>query len=185
MVSYISPGIIEDTRAQGDRHASGTIIANSIQSCQGSAIIKSINGEYVGNSLFSNSKVVDANGGVIANYVESSKNNDIAQIGNIKAYFSGNYVMSNKNSAYGGVMSNFYIKSDSYYKNAIIDSINSTFENNYAKTESTDSTKGAYGGAIANIAIIKAINNSVFKNNYAISDGGSNASGVLYILCKI
>lgn len=227
--SYISPRTIEETRAQGDRHASGAIIANSIQSCQGSAIIKSINGEYVGNSLFSNSRVVDAsggvisnsingqgnafvgigytldennnrvpvedailgtyknnyvqsvvlvaNGGVIANYVESSKNNDIAQIGNIKAYFSGNYVMSNKNSAYGGVISNFYMKSDSYYKNAIIDSINSTFENNYAKTKSTDSTKGAYGGAIANIAIIKAINNSVFKNNYAISYGGSNASG--------
>lgn len=229
MESYISPRTIEETRAQGDRHASGAIIANSIQSCQGSAIIKSINGEYVGNSLFSNSRVVDAsggvisnsingqgnafvgigytldennnrvpvedailgtyknnyvqsvvlvaNGGVIANYVESSKNNDIAQIGNIKAYFSGNYVMSNKNSAYGGVISNFYMKSDSYYKNAIIDSINSTFENNYAKTKSTDSTKGAYGGAIANIAIIKAINNSVFKNNYAISYGGSNASG--------
>lgn len=227
--SYISPRTIEETRAQGDRHASGAIIANSIQSCQGSAIIKSINGEYVGNSLLSNSRVVDAsggvisnsingqgnafvgigytldennnrvpvedailgtyknnyvqsvvlvaNGGVIANYVESSKNNDIAQIGNIKAYFSGNYVMSNKNSAYGGVISNFYMKSDSYYKNAIIDSINSTFENNYAKTKSTDSTKGAYGGAIANIAIIKAINNSVFKNNYAISYGGSNASG--------
>ena len=227
--SYISPRTIEETRAQGDRHASGAIIANSIQACQGSAIIKSINGEYVGNSLFSNSRVVDAsggvisnsingqgnafvgigytldennnrvsvedailgtyknnyvqsvvlvaNGGVIANYVESSKNNDIAQIGNIKAYFSGNYVMSNKNSAYGGVISNFYMKSDSYYKNAIIDSINSTFENNYAKTKSTDSTKGAYGGAIGNIAIIKAINNSVFKNNYAISYGGSNASG--------
>ncbi len=227
--SYISPRAIEDIRAQSDRHASGAIIANSIQSCQGSAIIKSINGEYVGNSLFSNSKVVDAsggvisnsingqgnafvgigytldennnripvkdailgtyknnyvqsvvlvaNGGVIANYVESSKNNDIAQIGNIKAYFSGNYVLSNRNSAYGGVISNFYMKSDSYYKNAIIDSINSTFENNYAKTKSTDSTKGAYGGAIGNIAIIKAINNSVFKNNYAISAGGSNASG--------
>ena len=227
--SYISPRTIEDTRAQGDRHASGAIIANSIQACQGSAIIKSINGEYIGNSLFSNSRIVDAsggvisnsingqgnafvgigytldennnrvpvenailgtyknnyvqsvvlvaNGGVIANYVESSKNNDIAQIGNIKAYFSGNYVMSNKNSAYGGVISNFYMKSDSYYKNAIIDSINSTFENNYAKTKSTDSTKGAYGGAIGNIAIIKAINNSVFKNNYAISNGGSNAAG--------
>lgn len=227
--SYISPRTIEETRAQGDRHASGGIIANSIQACQGSAIIKSINGEYVGNSLFSNSRVVDAsggvisnsingqgnafvgigytldennkiipvadailgtyknnyvqsvvlvaNGGVIANYVESSKNNDIAQIGNIKAYFSGNYVMSNKNSAYGGVISNFYMKSDSYYKNAIIDSINSTFENNYAKTKSTDSTKGAYGGAIANIAIIKAINNSVFKNNYAMSVGGSTAAG--------
>lgn len=227
--SNISPSTIEDIRAQSDRHASGAIIANSIQSCQGSAIIKSINGEYVGNSLFSNSKVVDAsggvisnsingqgdafvgigytldennnrisvedailgtyknnyvqsvvlvaNGGVIANYVESSKNNDIAQIGNIKAYFSGNYVLSDRNSAYGGAISNFYMKSDSYYKNAIIDSINSTFENNYAKTKSTDSTKGAYGGAIGNIAIIKAINNSVFKNNYAISDGGSNASG--------
>ena len=227
--SYISPRTIEDARAQGDRHASGAIIANSIQACQGSAIIKSINGEYIGNSLFSNSRIVDAsggvisnsingqgnafvgigytldennnrvpvenailgtyknnyvqsvvlvaNGGVIANYVESSKENDIAQIGNIKAYFSGNYVMSNKNSAYGGVISNFYMKSDSYYKNAIIDSINSTFENNYAKTKSTDSTKGAYGGAIGNIGIIKAINNSVFKNNYAISSGGSNASG--------
>lgn len=227
--SYISPRTIEETRAQGDRHASGGIIANSIQACQGSAIIKSINGEYVGNSLFSNSRVVDAsggvisnsingqgnafvgigytldennnrvpvedailgtyknnyvqsvvlvaNGGVIANYVEYSKDNDIAQIGNIKAYFSGNYVMSNKNSAYGGVISNFYMKSDSYYKNAIIDSINSTFENNYAKTKSTDSTKGAYGGAIANIAIIKAINNSVFKNNYAMSVGGSTAAG--------
>lgn len=227
--SYISPRTIEETRAQGDRHASGAIIANSIQACQGSAIIKSINGEYVGNSLFSNSRVVDAsggvisnsingqgnafvgigytldennnrvpvedailgtyknnyvqsvvlvaNGGVIANYVESSKDNDIAQIGNIKAYFSGNYVMSNKNSAYGGVISNFYMKSDSYYKNAIIDSINSTFENNYAKTKSTDSTKGAYGGAIVNTATIKAINNSIFKNNYASSINGSSAHG--------
>ncbi len=229
LVSYISPRTIEDTRAQGDRHASGAIIANSIQSCQGSAIIKSINGEYVGNSLFSNSRVADAsggvisnsingqgnafvgigytldennnivpvkdailgtyknnyvqsavlvaNGGVIANYVEYSKDNDIAQIGNIKAYFSGNYVESNKNSAYGGAISNFYMKSDSYNKNAIIDSINSTFENNYAKTQSTDSTKGAFGGAIANIAIIKSINNSIFKNNYAMSVGGSTAAG--------
>lgn len=227
--SYISPRTIEDTRAQGDRHASGAIIANSIQSCQGSAIIKSINGEYVGNSLFSNSRVADAsggvisnsingqgnafvgigytldennkiipvkdailgtyknnyvqsavlvaNGGVIANYVEYSKDNDIAQIGNIKAYFSGNYVESNKNSAYGGAISNFYMKSDSYNKNAIIDSINSTFENNYAKTQSTDSTNGAFGGAIGNIAIIKSINNSIFKNNYAMSVGGSTAAG--------
>ena len=227
--NFISPRTIEETRAQGDRHASGTIIANSIQACQGNAIIKSINGEYVGNSLFSNSKTVDAsggvisnsingqgnafvgigytldennniipvenailgtyknnyvqsvalsaNGGVIANYVESSKENDIARIGNIKAYFEGNYVLSNKNSAYGGAISNFYMKSDSYYKNAIIDSINSTFENNYAETRSTDSTKGAYGGAIVNTATIKAINNSIFKNNYAISDGGSNAAG--------
>lgn len=37
--SYISPRTIEDARAQGDRHASGAIIANSIQACQGSAII--------------------------------------------------------------------------------------------------------------------------------------------------
>lgn len=227
--STISTSTSGEIKALSGRHASGGIIANSIQYCQGNAIIKSINGEYIGNSLVSKSKIMDAsggvisnsisgtgnafvgigytldennnrvpvenailgtyknnyvqsvvlvaNGGVIANYVESSKNNDIAQIGNIKAYFSGNYVMSNKNSAYGGVISNFYMKSDSYYKNAIIDSINSTFENNYAKTKSTDSTKGAYGGAIANIAIIKAINNSVFKNNYAISNGGSNAAG--------
>ena len=69
------------------------------------------------------------------------------------------------------------MKSNSYYKNAIIDSINSTFENNYAKTKSIDSTNGAYGGAISNTATINAINNSIFKNNYAISDGGSNAAG--------
>ena len=227
--STISTSTSDETKALGGRHASGAIIANSIQSCQGNAIIKSINGEYVGNSLVSDSKIMDAsggvisnsingqgnafvgigytldennnripvenailgtyknnyvqskelsaNGGVVANYVESSKENDIAQIGNIKANFSGNYVVSNKNNAYGGAISNFYVKSQNDYKNAIIDSINSTFENNYAKTKSTDSSKGAYGGAISNTATIKAINNSVFKNNYAISDGGSNAAG--------
>ena len=227
--STISTSTSGETRALSGRHASGTIIANSIQSCQGNAIIKSINGEYTGNSLVSNSKVMDAsggvisnsvngqgnafvgigytlgennkivsvkdailgtyknnyvrstelsaNGGVIANYVESSKDNDIAQIGNIKANFEGNYVLSNNDSAYGGAIANFYVKSEKDYKNAIISSINSTFENNYAKTESTDSSNGAYGGAISNTATINAINNSVFKNNYAISVGGSNASG--------
>ena len=227
--STISTSTSGETRALSGRHASGTIIANSIQSCQGNAIIKSINGEYTGNSLFSNSKVMDAsggvisnsvngqgnafvgigytldennkivsvkdailgtyknnyvqskelsaNGGVIANYVESSKENDIARIGNIKAYFEGNYVLSKNDSAYGGAIANFYVKSQNDYKNAIIDSINGTFENNYAQTKSTDSSKGAYGGAISNTATIKAINNSTFKNNYAISNNGSNALG--------
>ena len=227
--STITPTSFDSSKSLNGRHASGAIIANSIQSNNGSAIIKSINGKYIGNSVVSNSEIMGAsggvisnsvnglgdafvgigytldennniistenailgtyennyaqseeltaNGGVIANYVESSTNNDIARIGNIKANFSNNYVISNKNSAYGGAISNFYEKSDSYYKNAIIDSINSTFENNYAKTESTDSSKGAYGGAISNTATIKAINNSVFKNNYAISGGGSNAAG--------
>ena len=227
--STISTSTSGETKALSGRHASGTIIANSIQSCQGNAIIKSINGEYVGNSLVSDSKIMDAsggvisnsvngqgnafvgigytldennkivsvkdailgtyknnsvqatelsaNGGVIANYVESSRDNDIAQIGNIKADFNGNYVVSNKNNAYGGAISNFYVKSQNDYKNAIIDSINGTFENNYAKTESTDVSKGAFGGAISNTATIKAINNSVFKGNYAISVGGSNALG--------
>ena len=227
--STISTSTSGETRALSGRHASGTIIANSIQSCQGNAIIKSINGEYVGNSLVSDSKIMDAsggvisnsvngqgnafvgigytlnennkiipvadailgtyknnyvqstelsaNGGVIANYVESSKENDIARIGNIKANFSGNYALSTKNSAYGGAIANFYVKSQNDYKNAIINSINGTFENNYAKTESTDSSNGAYGGAISNTATIKAINNSTFKNNYAISNNGSNALG--------
>ena len=227
--STISASTSGETRALSGRHASGTIIANSIQSCQGNAIIKSINGEYVGNSLVSDSKVMDAsggvisnsvngqgnafvgigytlgennkiipvadailgtyknnyvqstelsaNGGVIANYVESSKENDIAQIGNIKANFSGNYALSTKNSAYGGAIANFYVKSQNDYQNAIINSINSTFENNYAQTKSTDSSNGAYGGAISNTATINAINNSVFKNNHAMSVGGSNALG--------
>ena len=227
--STISTSTSGETRALSGRHASGTIIANSIQSCQGNAIIKSINGEYVGNSLVSDSKIMDAsggvisnsvngqgnafvgigytlgenniivsvkdailgtyknnyvqstelsaNGGVIANYVESSKENDIAQIGNIKANFEGNYVLSKNDSAYGGAIANFYVKSQNDYKNAIIDSINSIFENNCAKTESADASKGAYGGAISNTATIKAINNSTFKNNYAISNNGSNALG--------
>ena len=227
--STISTSTSGETRALSGRHASGTIIANSIQSCQGNAIIKSINGEYIGNSLVSSSKVMDAsggvisnsvngqgnafvgigytldennkivsvkdailgtyknnyvqstelsaNGGVIANYVESSKDNDIARIGNIKAYFSENHALSTKNSAYGGAIANFYVKSDEDYKNAIIDSINGTFENNYAQTKSTDSSNGAYGGAISNTATINAINNSTFKNNYAISNNGSNALG--------
>ncbi len=221
---------LANPKALSGRHASGGIIANSIQSCQGNAIIKSINGEYIGNSLVSKSEIMDAsggvisnsvsgqgntfvgigytldennkiipvedailgiyknnsvqsaklstNGGVIANYVEKSpKNNDIAQIGNIKAYFSGNYAVSTENSAYGGAISNFYAKSEKDYKNAIIDSINSIFENNYAKTESANTLKGAYGGAIVNTATIKAINNSIFKNNYASSVNGSSAHG--------
>ncbi len=227
--STISSTSFDSSKALNGRPVSGAIIANSIQSCQGSAIIKSIDGKYVGNSVVSNSKIMGAsggvisnsvnglgnafvgigytldknnniistenailgtyennyaqseeltaNGGAIANYVESSVRNDIARIGNIKANFNGNYVISNKNNAYGGAISNFYEKSHSYYTNAIIDSINGKFENNYAKTESTDSSKGAYGGAISNTATIKAINNSVFENNYAISDGGSNAAG--------
>ncbi len=228
--STITQTSFDSSKLLNGRHASGAIIANSIQSNNGYAIIKSIDGKYIGNSVVSNSEIMGAsggvisnsvnglgdafvgigytldenneilsvkedailgtyeknyvkseelaaNGGVIANYVESSLQNDIAQIRDIKANFSGNYVVSKKNSAYGGAISNFYEKSDSYYKNAIIDSINSTFENNYAQTESTDSSKGAYGGAISNTATIKAINNSVFKNNYAISYGGSNAAG--------
>lgn len=228
--STISTSTSGETKALGGRHASGGIIANSIQSCQGNAIIKSINGEYIGNSLVSKSKIMDAsggvisnsingqgnafvgigytldennkiipvadailgtyknnsvqatelssNGGVIANHVEKSlEHNDIAQIGNIKAYFSGNYALSTKNSAYGGAIANFYAKSEEDYKNAIIDSINSIFENNYAKTESADASKGAYGGAIVNTATIKAINNSIFKNNYASSINGSSAHG--------
>lgn len=228
--STISTSTSGETKALGGRHASGGIIANSIQSCQGNAIIKSINGEYIGNSLVSKSKIMDAsggvisnsingqgnafvgigytldennkiipvadailgtyknnsvqatelssNGGVIANHVEKSlEHNDIAKIGNIKAYFSGNYALSTKNSAYGGAIANFYAKSEEDYKNAIIDSINSIFENNYAKTESADASKGAYGGAIVNTATIKAINNSIFKNNYAISINGSSAHG--------
>lgn len=192
--STISTSTSGETKALGGRHASGGIIANSIQSCQGNAIIKSINGEYIGNSLVSKSKIMDAsggvisnsingqgnafvgigytldennkiipvvdailgtyknnsvqatelssNGGVIANHVEKSlEHNDIAQIGNIKAYFSGNYALSTKNSAYGGAIANFYAKSEEDYKNAIIDSINSIFENNYAKTESADASK--------------------------------------------
>ncbi len=228
--STISDSDSDNAKALGGRHASGGIIANSIQFCQGNAIIKSINGEYIGNSLVSNSKIMDAsggvisnsisgngnafvgigytldennkiipvadailgtyknnsvqstelssNGGVIANHVEKSpEHNDIAQIGNIKAYFSGNYALSTKNSAYGGAIANFYAKSENDYKNAIIDSINSIFENNYAKTESADASKGAYGGAIINTATIKAINNSIFKNNYASSVNGSSAHG--------
>lgn len=228
--STISTSTSGETKALGGRHASGGIIANSIQSCQGNAIIKSINGEYIGNSLVSKSKIMDAsggvisnsingqghafvgigytldennkiipvadailgtyknnsvqatelssNGGVIANHVEKSlEHNDIAQIGNIKAYFSGNYALSTKNSAYGGAIANFYAKSEEDYKNAIINSINSIFENNYAKTESADASKGAYGGAIVNTATIKAINNSIFKNNYASSINGSSAHG--------
>ena len=228
--STISTSTSGETKALSGRHASGGIIANSIQYCQGNAIIKSINGEYIGNSLVSKSKIMDAsggvisnsisgtgnafvgigyildennkiipvadailgtyknnsvqatelssNGGVIANHVETSlEHNDIAQIGNIKAYFSGNYALSTKNSAYGGAIANFYAKSEEDYKNAIIDSINSIFENNYAKTESADASKGAYGGAIVNTATIKAINNSIFKNNYANSINGSSAHG--------
>ena len=228
--STISTSTSGEIKALSGRHASGGIIANSIQYCQGNAIIKSINGEYIGNSLVTKSKIMDAsggvisnsisgtgnafvgigyildennkiipvadailgtyknnsvqatelssNGGVIANHVETSlEHNDIAQIGNIKAYFSGNYALSTKNSAYGGAIANFYAKSEEDYKNAIIDSINSIFENNYAKTESADASKGAYGGAIVNTATIKAINNSIFKNNYASSINGSNAHG--------
>lgn len=228
--STISTSTSGEIKALSGRHASGGIIANSIQYCQGNAIIKSINGEYIGNSLVSKSKIMDAsggvisnsisgtgnafvgigyildennkiipvadailgtyknnsvqatelssNGGVIANHVETSlEHNDIAQIGNIKAYFSGNYALSTKNSAYGGAIANFYAKSEEDYKNAIIDSINSIFENNYAKTESADASKGAYGGAIVNTATIKAINNSIFKNNYASSINGSSAHG--------
>ena len=218
--NHLEATIIDSTRALNGRHASGTIIANSIQMCQGTAIIKSITGKYIGNSIVSkampasggvifnslsgkgkafagigftlndkneivpiNTTAIsgtykdnfvktdegDANGGVIANYIEASKDNDdVAQIGSVKADFSGNYVISTKNRAFGGAISNF-VKSDNDYKNAIIDSISGNFENNYARTESTDSEMGAFGGAICNNATIKSIDNSVFKNNFAIS----------------
>lgn len=214
---------LDVTKALGVRPASGTIIANSIETCNGTAIIKSINGEYVGNSLVSKSMYASGgvisnsvdgkgnafvgigftldgdnnrisvdnailgtynnnsvqsesgivNGGVIANYVERSVSNDIAQIGNIKADFNGNYVISTNNNAYGGAISN-YVDQAKNSKNAIIDSITGKFEDNYAKSgyvksNSTDSSKGAYGGAISNTATIKAINNSIFKNNSAIT----------------
>lgn len=228
---------LDVTKALGVRPASGTIIANSIETCNGTAIIKSINGKYVGNSLVSKSMYASGgvisnsvdgkgnafvgigytldgdnnrisvdnailgtynnnsvqsesgivNGGVIANYVERSVSNDIAQIGNIKADFNGNYVISDKNNAYGGAISN-YVDQAKNSKNAIIDSITGKFEDNYAKSgyvksNSTDSSKGAYGGAISNTATIKAINNSIFKNNSAITvDNAENTArgGAIY-----
>lgn len=227
---------LDVTKALGVRPASGTIIANSIETCNGTAIIKSINGEYVGNSLVSKSMYASGgvisnsvdgkgnafvgigytldgdnnrisvdnailgtynnnsvqsesgivNGGVIANYVERSVSNDIAQIGNIKADFNGNYVISDKNNAYGGAISN-YVDQAKNSKNAIIDSITGKFENNYAqsgvKSNPTGSSKGAYGGAISNTATIKAINNSIFKNNSAITvDNAENTArgGAIY-----
>ena len=227
---------LDVTKALGVRPASGTIIANSIETCNGTAIIKSINGEYVGNSLVSKSMYASGgvisnsvdgkgkafvgigytldgdnnrisvdnailgtynnnsvqsesgivNGGVIANYVERSVSNDIAQIGNIKADFNGNYVISDKNNAYGGAISN-YVDQAKNSKNAIIDSITGKFENNYAqsgvKSNPTGSSKGAYGGAISNTATITAINNSIFKNNSAITvDNAENTArgGAIY-----
>lgn len=228
---------LDVTKALGVRPASGTIIANSIETCNGTAIIKSINGEYVGNSLVSKSMYASGgvisnsvdgkgkafvgigytldgdnnrisvdnailgtynnnsvqsesgivNGGVIANYVERSVSNDIAQIGNIKADFNGNYVISANNNAYGGAISN-YVDQTKNAQHAIIDSITGKFENNYAKSgyvksNSTDSSKGAYGGAISNTATIKAINNSIFKNNSAITvDNAENTArgGAIY-----
>lgn len=129
-----------------------------------------------------NATVISKNGNITVDEISNNnlvaiECNDNARIGNIKAYFEGNYVLSNNDSAYGGAISNFYVKSNEDYKNAIIDSINSTFENNSAKTESTNPLKGAYGGAIVNTATIKAINNSIFKNNYASSINGSSAHG--------
>ena len=228
---------LDVTKALGVRPASGTIIANSIETCNGTAIIKSINGKYVGNSLVSKSMYASGgvisnsvdgkgnafvgigytldgdnnrisvenaisgiynnnsvqsesgivNGGVIANYVERSVSNDIAQIGNIKADFNGNYVISDKNNAYGGAISN-YVEQAKNAQHAIIDSITGKFENNYAKSgyvksNSTDSSKGAYGGAISNTATITAINNSIFKNNFAITvDNAENTArgGAIY-----
>lgn len=227
---------LDVTKALGVRPASGTIIANSIETCNGTAIIKSINGKYVGNSLVSKSMYASGgvisnsvdgkgkafvgigytldgdnnrisvdnailgtynnnsvqsesgivNGGVIANYVERSVSNDIAQIGNIKADFNGNYVISDKNNAYGGAISN-YVDQAKNSKNAIIDSITGKFENNYAqsgvKSNPTGSSKGAYGGAISNTATITAINNSIFKNNSAITvDNAENTArgGAIY-----
>ena len=228
---------LDVTKALGVRPASGTIIANSIETCNGTAIIKSINGEYVGNSLVSKSMYASGgvisnsvdgkgkafvgigytldgdnnrisvdnailgtynnnsvqsesgivNGGVIANYVERSVSNDIAQIGNIKADFNGNYVISDNNNAYGGAISN-YVDQAKNSQNAIIDSITGKFENNYAKSgyvksNPTDSSKGAYGGAISNTATITAINNSIFKNNSAITvDNAENTArgGAIY-----
>ncbi len=228
---------LDVTKALGVRPASGTIIANSIETCNGTAIIKSINGEYVGNSLVSKSMYASGgvisnsvdgkgnafvgigytldgdnnrisvdnailgtynnnsvqsesgivNGGVIANYVERSVSNDIAQIGNIKADFNGNYVISTNNNAYGGAISN-YVDQTKNAQHAIIDSITGKFENNYAKSgyvksNPTDSSKGAYGGAISNTATITAINNSIFKNNSAITvDKAENTAhgGAIY-----
>lgn len=228
---------LDVTKALGVRPASGTIIANSIETCNGTAIIESINGEYVGNSLVSKSMYASGgvisnsvdgkgnafvgigytldgnnnrisvdnailgtynnnsvqsesgivNGGVIANYVERSASEDIAQIGNIKADFNGNYVISDNNNAYGGAISN-YVDQAKNSQNAIIDSITGTFEDNcaksgYVKSNPTDSSKGAYGGAISNTATIKAINNSIFKNNSAITvDNAENTArgGAIY-----
>lgn len=228
---------LDVTKALGVRPASGTIIANSIETCNGTAIIKSINGKYVGNSLVSKSMYASGgvisnsvdgkgnafvgigytldgdnnrisvdnailgtynnnsvqsesgivNGGVIANYVERSVSEDIAQIGNIKADFNGNYVISTNNNAYGGAISN-YVEQAKNSQNAIIDSITGKFEDNYAKSgyvksNPTDSSKGAYGGAISNTATIKAINNSIFKNNSAITvDNAENTArgGAIY-----
>ncbi len=88
---------LANPKALNGRHASGGIIANSIQSCQGNAIIKSINGEYIGNSLVSKSEIMDASGGVIVNTATiKAINNSI---------FKNNYASSvNGTNAHGGAI---------------------------------------------------------------------------------
>ena len=88
---------LANPKALNGRHASGGIIANLIQSCQGNAIIKSINGEYIGNSLVSKSEIMDASGGVIVNTATiKAINNSI---------FKNNYASSvNGTNAHGGAI---------------------------------------------------------------------------------
>lgn len=193
--STISTSTFGETKALGGRHASGGIIANSIQSCQGNAIIKSINGEYIGNSLVSKSKIMDASGGVISNSINGQgnafvgigytldENNKIIPVADaILGTYKNNSVQATELSSNGGVIANHVEKSLEHNDIAQIGNIKAYFSGNYVL-----STKNsAYGGAIANFyakseedyknAIIDSIN-SIFENNYAKTESADASKG--------
>ena len=131
--------VINSTRALNGRHASGAIIANSIQMCQGTAIIKSITGKYIGNSIVS--KAMPASGGVIFNSL-SGKGNAFAGIGftlndkneiipikttAISGTYKDNFVKTEEGDANGGVIANYIEASNNNDDVAKIGSVKADF----------------------------------------------------------
>ena len=154
----------------------GDFIGNytSGRSSEGGAIYNSdygtignITGDFIGNYVYTSS-AYDSSGGAIYN-------SDKGIIDDITGDFIGNYASSDSSSyAYsqGGAI---------YNRGTIKNIVNSSFINNYAKSEKYKAQGGAiyavtyYGGGT-----IKNIVNSSFINNYAKSETGTAQGGAIY-----
>ena len=166
-------GLFEGNYGEGVTTANGGAIGANTASKIGD-----INANFINNHVKATGG--DVKGGAIdtiGTIQIISGNSDAKYAGSVTGTgFIGNYALSEDGNAYGGAISNRYVRETSP---GIINAITADFTNNYAQT--TASGKSAQGGAIWNNngATIGELSGS-FTGNYAQSDSGEAQGGAIY-----